>query len=144
MGLLGEICHCTGGGGVPHELLELVLRRWPGGGAPMVNWTAGGDIWQMSGIGGAENRRVLALLLAPGIGLAFGVRGLDAGLPIRVCLAFPPPIGAILSSGKGPRVDPPLAELTPDMADTESPLRLRDLEIEIQVLNRIVIYEMSF
>ena len=44
VGLLGEICHCTGGGGVPQELLELVRRRWPGGGAPMVNWTAGGDI----------------------------------------------------------------------------------------------------
>ena len=115
---------------MPHELLELVRRRCPGGGAPMVNWTAGGDIWQMSGIGGAEYLRVLALLLAPGRGLAVGVSGLVAGLPIRVCLALPPPIGAILSSGSGPKVDPPLAELTPDMADTESPLRLRDLKNE--------------
>jgi hypothetical protein len=45
VGLFGEICHCTAGGGVPHELLELVRRRWPGGGGPMVNWTVGGDIW---------------------------------------------------------------------------------------------------
>jgi len=94
----------------------------------MVNWTAGGDIWQISGIGGAENRRVLALLAdAPGIGFAEGDLGLVAGLPILVCLALPPPTGAILSSGNGPRVDPPLAELTPDIAETESPLRLRDL-----------------
>jgi hypothetical protein len=27
-GLLGEICHCPGGGGVPQELLELVRLLW--------------------------------------------------------------------------------------------------------------------
>ena len=93
----------------------------------MVNWTAGGDIWQMSGIGGAENRRVFALEVAPAapvIGFAVGDLGLVAGLPSLVCFAFPD--GAMRSSGSGPRVDPPLAELTPDMAETESPLLLRD------------------
>jgi hypothetical protein len=82
----------------------------------------------MSGIGGAENLLDLAVETAPDMALAVGDLGLVAGLPILVCLALPPPTeGAILSSGSGPRVDPPLAELTPDMADTESPLRLLDL-----------------
>ena len=37
-----------------------------------------------------------------------------------------PGLGATPSSGSGPRVDPPLAEEVPDMADTESPLLLRE------------------
>ena len=37
-----------------------------------------------------------------------------------------PGLGATPSSGSGPRVDPPLAEDVPDMADTESPLLLLD------------------
>jgi hypothetical protein len=96
--------------------------------------------WQMSGMGGAENRRVLAVEAAavPGIGLAVGDLGLVAGLPSRVCFALPSPGGAILSSGSGPRVEPPEAELTPDMAETESPLRLRERTRLCWIWNRLV------
>ena len=45
----------------------------------------------MSGIGGAEYRHVFAVETAPAIDFAVGERGLDAGLPRRVCLALPPP-----------------------------------------------------
>ena len=43
------------GGGVPHEEEELVLRRCPGPNPWAAEWgiencTAGGDIWQMSGM----------------------------------------------------------------------------------------------
>ena len=49
------------------------------------------------------------------------------GLRTSAGLAVAPAGTATPSSGKGPRVDPPLAELTPDMADvTESPLLLLD------------------
>ena len=40
-----------------------------------------------------------------------------AGLGAEHPLAAPAP--TLSSSGSGPRMDPPLAELTPDMADTE-------------------------
>ena len=49
----------------------------------------------------------------------------DLGLDLCfwfIAISSPP----VPSSGRGPRVEPPLAELTPDMADTLSPLRLLD------------------
>ena len=49
----------------------------------------------MSGIGGAEYRLVFAVETAPAIDFAVGERGLDAGLPRRVCLALPPPSDGI-------------------------------------------------
>ena len=58
--------------------------------------------------------------------------GLDAGLDIEAVLGRleTPGLGATPSSGSGPRVEPPLADEVPDMADTESPLllleRIRD------------------
>lgn len=63
----------------------------------MVYCTVGGDNLQISAKGGADNFRTTCFLLSP-----FFWTGLAA-----------------LSSGNGPKVDPPLAELIPDM--TESP-----------------------
>ena len=72
----------------------------------------------MSGIGGAEIRRDLVEVV---------ILGLEVGLDIDAALGRK---GAIPSSGNGPRVDPPLAELTPDMAEViESPLLVLDLTI---------------
>ena len=62
MGEFGDICHWTEGGGVPHELLELVRLLPPvvwctaelmpvGGVVPSVNCMDGGESWQISGIG---------------------------------------------------------------------------------------------
>lgn len=131
-GLLGEICHCPGGGGVPQELLELVLLRWlnpvvvVGGVPPSMNCTLGGESWHISGTlvnGGAEILRVAVRCRA-----AAGDLGLASGLTLA-CLRTPPGLcsgtnPASLSSGSGPRVEPPEAELIPDMAETESPDRL--------------------
>jgi len=46
---VGDACQCSAGGGVPHELLELVRRRWPGGGWPAVNCTLGGESCKKKG-----------------------------------------------------------------------------------------------
>ena len=55
------------------------------------------------------------------------ILGLDVGLDMDEALGRN---GAIPSSGNGPNVDPPLAELTPDMAEVmESPLFVLDLTI---------------
>ena len=79
--------------------------------------------WQMSGTGGAEIRLVFPLL-------PLGDLGLEVGLDMEEALARRTIAGLaswrLLSSGSGPRVEPPLAELTPDMAETESPDLLRD------------------
>ena len=119
-GELGEICHCPGGGGVPQLELEEVLRLWPkvacvAGGVPSVNCTLGGDNWQISGIaGGAETFRIV------------GLSGMT-----RACFRTPAGLCSIRrSSGNGPKVDPPEAELMPDMAETESPERDLDLTKE--------------
>ena len=128
--------NCTGGGGVvAPELLLLVLRLCPSGGVPMVYCVCGGDSWQMSGTaeGGAEVRRDLAWSCC---WWCLGDLGLEAGLESEEALGLleaeglgctaAAPNGATPSSGRGPRVDPPLAELTPDMAETESPLLVLD------------------
>ncbi len=96
----------------------------------MVYCVCGGDIWQMSGTadgGGAFMRRVFCCLLGD-FGLDMGLES-EEGRDLRaeVGLGSVPPSGATPSSGSGPRVDPPLAELTPDMAEMESPLLVLDL-----------------
>jgi hypothetical protein len=117
---------------LPQELLELVLLRWlnpvvvVGGVPPRMNCTLGGESWHISGTlvnGGAEILRVAVRCRA-----AAGDLGLASGLT-RACLRTPPGLcsgtnPAGLSSGRGPRVEPPEAELIPDMAETESPDRL--------------------
>ena len=83
----------------------------------------------MSGMGGAEILRVAVRCRA-----AAGDLGLASGLT-RACLRIPPglcsgrstPTPASLSSGRGPRVEPPEAELMPDMAETESPKNINIL-----------------
>ena len=68
---------------------------------------------------------------------AAGDLGLASGLT-RACLRTPPglcsslstppvPHPASLSSGRGPSVEPPEAELMPDMADTESPKKKENI-----------------
>ena len=126
----GETVHwcCMVGGLVPAPAEEveeqlLVRRLWGTGGVPMLNCTLGGDMETRSGAGEqAETRRVL-----PGNCLE-GERGEEAGLWLgavqdwgrgrrsRAGLGAGPTVS---SSGSGPSVEPPLALLTPDMADTE-------------------------
>jgi len=106
---------------------ELVLLLCGTGGVPMENCTLGGDIDMMSGagleLGGADTRRDLLegnCLL--------GDRGEETGDDMEVDLGLrrsaglgaeqPRPLGTASSSGRGPRVEPPLAELTPLIADT--------------------------
>lgn len=67
-------------------------------------------------------------------GRAVGDRGLVKGLtrasfraPAGLCSGLSIFPEGSLSSGKGPKVDPPEAELIPDMAETESPDLFRDL-----------------
>ena len=104
----------------------------------MVYWVCGGVSWQMSGTAerGAEVR--LAFCCSCCLCCLPGDFGLEAGLDMEEALglledeglgfaAAPAPDGATPSSGKGPRVEPPLAELTPDMAEMESPLLVLDL-----------------
>jgi hypothetical protein len=85
-GLLGDICHCTAGGGVPQELLELVRLRCPNpalvGGVPSVNCTLGGDNWHMSGMGGADTLLVLVVSFKGDLGLNIGLT--------RACLRSSP------------------------------------------------------
>ena len=126
------------GGEVPHvepELeQELVLRLCATGGVPIENWTLGGDREMMSGAGevpGAGAEIFLALevggncLLGDLGELAGEEREAQRGLRSRAGLgAGGQPLedtgaGPSSSSGRGPRMEPPEAELTPDMADTE-------------------------
>ena len=107
---------------------ELVLLLCGTGGVPMENCTFGGDIDMMSGaglelIGGADTR--LDLLegncLLGDLGEETGDdMEVDLGLRRRAGLGAeqPRPLGTASSSGRGPRVEPPLAELTPLIADT--------------------------
>lgn len=119
------------GGEFPHaeEELEheLVLLLCGTGGVPMENCTFGGDIDIMSGagleLGGADTLRDLL-----DGNCLLGERGEDTGDDMEVALGLlrraglgaeqPWPLGTASSSGRGPRVDPPLAELTPLIADT--------------------------
>lgn len=130
------------GGEVPHAELELeqelVRRLWATGGVPMENWTLGGDMEIMSGAGeapwlapegGAEIRRALEVggncLLGDLGELAGEDMEEQRGLRSRAGLGAggqPRPeagTGPVSSSGRGPRMEPPEAELTPDIADTE-------------------------
>ena len=93
------------------------------GGVPRLNCTLGGDIEIMLGAGeppvtGAEILRALVVVgncLVGGLGeLAGDVREEQRGRLSSPGLGTTPS-----SSGSGPSIDPPLAELTPDMADTE-------------------------
>lgn len=106
---------------------ELVLLLCGTGGVPMENCTFGGDMDMMSGagleLGGADTRRDLL-----DGNCLLGDRGEDTGDDMEVDLGLlrraglglehPRPLGTASSSGRGPRVDPPLAELTPLIADT--------------------------
>jgi hypothetical protein len=94
---------------------------------PIENCTFGGDIEMMSGagleLGGAETLRVLleGNCLLGDLGEDTGDElEVDLGLLRRAGLGaeHPRPLGTASSSGKGPRVDPPLAELTPLIAET--------------------------
>jgi len=93
----------------------------------MENCTFGGDMDMMSGagleLGGADTRRDLL-----DGNCLLGERGEETGDDMEVDLGLlrsaglgaeqPRPLGTASSSGRGPRVDPPLAELTPLIADT--------------------------
>ena len=124
------------GGGLPHaeEELEQELvrcRLTETGGVPILNCTFGGDIETMLGAGellatGTEIFRDLVLggncLLGDLGELAGEEREEQRGRLRRAGLGTggtapeqrPPP-----SSGRGSSIEPPEAELTPDMADTE-------------------------
>ena len=131
------------GGEVPHAELELeqelVRRLWATGGVPMENWTLGGDMEMMSGAGeaamvapegGAEIRRALEVggnCLLGDLGELAGEdmeehRGLRSRAGLGAGGQPRPEVGGtgpVSSSGSGPSMEPPEAELTPDIADTE-------------------------
>ena len=88
-----------------------------------MNCTLGGESWHISGIGGADTLRVAVRCLVAGdLGLARGLTRACFRTPPGLCSGLSPLIPpASLSSGRGPSVEPPEAELIPDMADTESP-----------------------
>ena len=117
---------------LPQELLELVRLLWlnpvvvVGGVPPRVNCTLGGESWHISGIGGADTLRVAVRCLVAGdLGLARGLTRACFRTPPGLCSGRSPLMPpASLSSGRGPRVEPPEAELIPDIAETESPDRL--------------------
>jgi len=94
---------------------------------------SGGAIGWGAEVGGADTLRDLLVG-----NCLLGDRGEEAGEDIEEALGrlsraglgrqvgpLTPPPGTTSSSGRGPRVEPPLAELTPDMADTE--LRSSDM-----------------
>ena len=104
----------------------------------MENWTLGGDMEIMSGAGevprlAPEGGAEILLALEVGGNCLLGDLGELAGedmeeqrgLRSRAGLgAGGQPLleagtGPVSSSGRGPRMEPPEAELTPDMADTE-------------------------
>ena len=126
----GDTVHGMLGGELPQAelLLPLLVRRRCGtGGVPIENWICGGDIETMSGCGGggwvrlpagADTRRDLTG------NCLVGERGEERVLERVLRRTGDSRTGAsgsapASSSGSGPRLEPPEAELTPDMADTE-------------------------